>query len=133
MINLAVILAFNSGTIFGYLITITPNKDPWWPALIPLVTGLVCGLLLANSANAQGSLQPQWDTHAQHERATTARSANPEYSNCCSNGECWFERGNVCHSDRALRGELRQCMVDLTTNTDPDLRHWCEAQSGRLP
>jgi hypothetical protein len=90
-------------------------------------------IALCRSANAQQALTPQWDTRAQHERMTTAIS-RPEYSNCCMSGECWFERGSTCHSNRAERdSQLARCMVDLSTITDPELRRWCEAQSKRLP
>lgn len=35
--------------------------------------------------------------------AWTSTSGQKNYSNCCANGECWMERGDVCHSNSTER------------------------------
>jgi hypothetical protein len=51
---------------------------------------LVILLSLSSSAFAQSET---W--------TNTGQSTN--YSNCCSNGACWMERGSTCHSDPSVR------------------------------
>jgi hypothetical protein len=46
MINVALMVAFCSGMIFGWLAATVPNQDPWWPALIPAGASILCAALL---------------------------------------------------------------------------------------
>ena len=53
--------------------------------------GIIAALLLSGSAMAQ----TVWTS-----------PTSPEYSNCCTGGECWYERGGVCHFDPAMRAQM---------------------------
>ena len=65
-------------------------------------------MLISSSANAQ---------------TTSAWSAHSEYSNCCMAGECWFERGNVCHSDATEHDlELLKQLAQNAMGSHPDMR-----------
>lgn len=44
--TVAVIIAFLGGNAFGWSAARAPNSDPWWPAVIPMVTAIVCGMII---------------------------------------------------------------------------------------